>query len=308
MIQKLNLSGFSGGADLRGSVVALGSFDGMHAGHRAVIDRAVSSARGAGIASVVFTFAVPPSLSTGANASGLLTTLDEKLELLAEAGVDFAAVADFSDLSGMTAERFISEALRGDLRAEKVVCGYDFSFGSGRAGNAETLRAAFGPDAEFVPAVCTDGIPVSSSRIRSLLSAGKAGQAASLLGRPYSFEGKVFRGRGDGRRLGFPTVNLLPPEQKQRLEPGVYVSEISVGGSFLPAVSDVGFAPTVDKTGVYRCETHILSFDGRFDAASARVRFLEFLRPERVFDSESELISAVREDVRRAEAYFSGKL
>ena len=215
MIDGMRLIALSDRTPVRGAVVALGSFDGVHEGHRAVLARAADEARASGLIPAAFTFSVPPS--SGRDAEGvLLSTLDEKLALLREAGIGLVAVGNFDKLSGMKADEFVRIVLRDELCAVKTVCGYDFSFGAGREGTPVTLKDYFGDDAITLPCVSKSGVPVSSSRIRSLLSDGEVKAAAELLGRPYSVSGKVFRGRGDGRRIGFPTVNLSPDPSKVR--------------------------------------------------------------------------------------------
>ena len=307
MTDGMRLIALSDRSSARGAVVALGSFDGVHEGHRAVLARAAEEARASGLAAVAFTFSVPPSL--GPRADGvLLSTPEEKLALLRDAGIDAAALADFGKLSCMTAEEFVRVILLEELRALKTVCGYDFSFGAGRSGTPETLRDYFGEDAIILPCVSAAGIPVSSSKIRSLLSEGKVAAAAELLGRPYSVSGKIFRGRGDGTRIGFPTVNLAPDKSKVRLRPGVYVSEISAGGIWLPAVTDAGYAPSLDNSGVYRYETHILEGGAEFRAEETAIRFLEFIRPETKFGSEKELRAAIAADVAKAKLFFGTHL
>ncbi len=304
MTEGMRLIALSDRSSAQGTVVALGSFDGVHAGHRAVLAMAVEEARATGLAAVAFTFSAPPS--AGRDAEGvLLSTLDEKLALLRDSGIDAAAVADFEKMSGTTAEEFVRVVLREELGAMKTVCGYDFSFGSGRAGTPATLKEFFGDGAVTLPCVSQSGIPVSSRRIRSLLSEGKAASASELLGRPYSVSGKVFRGRGDGTRIGFPTVNLAPDKSKVRLKPGVYVSEILACGAWLPAITDAGYAPSLDASGVYRYETHILEGGAGFSAEETTVRFLEFIRPEKKFGSEDELRAAIEKDVSKARQFFS---
>ncbi len=294
---------FTGRRSEVGVCVALGGFDGVHIGHAAVLRRAVSLARESGKISVAFTFSSLPAAGDRLTGS-LLSTLEEKLELISALGIDAAAVADFREFSGMSSDDFLSNVLKGQLGATDTVCGLDFSFGKGRSGSYETLRSFFGDSATAVPCVSFGGIPVSSSRVRSLLSRGCAEEAAQLLGRPYSLMGKVFSGRGDGRRLGFPTVNFRPDPEKQVLLPGVYISEIKTGGVFLPAVTDCGYAPSLDSTGIYRCETHILSFDGVYPGETAEVRFREFLRPETRFPDTASLSAAIADDVNRSESYF----
>ncbi|MBO7375584.1 MAG: riboflavin biosynthesis protein RibF [Clostridia bacterium] len=303
MTPRPRLIDFTGRRSAVGVCVALGGFDGVHIGHTAVLRRAVALARESGKISVAFTFSAPPAAGNRLTGS-LLSTLEEKLKLISDVGIDAAAVADFRDFADMSSGDFISDVLKGQLGATDTVCGLDFSFGKGRSGSFETLRSSFGDSAAAVACVSSGGIPVSSSRIRSLLSRGCAEEAAVLLGRPYSLGGTVFAGRGDGRRIGFPTVNFRPDPEKQVLLPGVYISEIKTGDVFLPSVTDCGYAPSLDSTGIYRCETHILSFDGKYPDEIAEVRFREFLRPESRFPDTASLSAAIADDVKRAESYF----
>ena len=267
--------------------VAVGTFDGVHRGHLHVID----AARNAGLRTTVLTFDPHPRLVLGGRVE-LLATLERRLELLAEAGVEDVLVLEFDDaLAALPAEEFCERMLRG-IGAETVAAGETFRFGRGREGDLDLL-ARSGLDVRRVPLLEN----VSSSRVRELLHAGEIERAATLLGRPPEVEGIVVRGDGRGRGLGFPTANLDVPEGLLVPPDGVYAG--STAGR--RAAVSIGTNPHFD--GVERrVEAHLLDFDGDLYGQRLVVEIWGGIREQRRFDSLDDLVAAIGDDVERTRA------
>lgn len=264
--------------------VAVGTFDGVHRGHLRVID----AARSAGLRTAVVTFDPHPRAVLGGRVQ-LLATLERRLELLADAGVEDVLVLAFdTELASLSAEEFAEQMLRG-IGAEAISAGETFRFGRGREGDLDLLTR-LGFDVRRVP-LAED---VSSSRVRELLHAGEPERAATLLGRPPEVEGIVVRGDGRGHELGFPTANLDVPEGLLVPPDGVYA------GSALEhrAALSIGTNPHFD--GVERrVEAHLLDFDGDLYGERLVVETWSPLRGQRRFDSLDELVAAIGDDVER---------
>lgn len=286
-------------AELRGSVVALGNFDGFHLGHQAVVGRAVQRGAHERRPVVVATFDPHPVRFFKPDLPPFrLTSLDQREALFAHAGADAMLVFDFNAaLAATSAEDFV--ALLGDrIGAAGVVTGGDFTFGKGRAGNADVLRelgAARGIAAEAVHAVALDGEPVSSSRIRAALSEGDPGTATHLLSRPFAVQGVVERGDQRGRELGFPTANLALGDY-QRPKYGIYAVHVGLAdGSEHAGVASLGVRPTFDPPKEW-LETFIFDWDGDLYGQTIEVALHHYLRPEAKFESAEALVDAMRED------------
>jgi len=264
--------------------VAIGTFDGVHRGHLQVID----AARRAGLRTSVLTFDPHPRAVLGGGVE-LLATLERRLELLDDAGVEDVLVLRFDErLAALPADDFAERMLRG-IGAEAVAAGETFRFGRGREGDLDLL-ARLGFDVRRVPLV----EHVSSSRIRELVHAGEVERAARLLGRPPEVEGIVVRGDGRGRELGFPTANLEVPERLLVPPDGVYAG----WARDQRAAVSIGTNPHFD--GVERrVEAHLLDFDGDLYGERLVVEFWTPLREQRRFDSLEELVAAIRDDVER---------
>jgi riboflavin kinase/FMN adenylyltransferase len=262
--------------------VAVGTFDGVHRGHVRVID----AARKVGLRTSVVTFDPHPRAVLGGHVE-LLTTLERRLELFADAGVDDVLVLPFDEeLAALPAEDFAEQMLRG-IGAETIAAGETFRFGRRREGDLDLL-AGLGLEVRRVPLLEN----VSSSRVRELLHAGEPEQAATLLGRPPEVEGIVVRGDGRGRELGFPTANLDVPKELLVPPDGVYAGWVSDRR----AAISIGTNPHFD--GVERrVETHLLDFDGDLYEERLVVEIWSDIREQRRFDSLDELVAAIAEDV-----------
>ena len=285
---------------LRGSIVALGNFDGFHLGHQAVVSRAVARAFHERRPVVVATFDPHPVKFFKPDVPPFrLTSLDQRETLFAHAGADAMLVFEFNEeLRSTSAEDFVGKLLAGTIAAAGVVTGDDFGFGKGRAGNVELLRtlgAEFGIVAEAVAPVIIDGERVSSGRIREALKAGDTGTSTHLLTRDFAIEGVVQRGDARGRELGYPTANLnLGDYQRPRY--GIYAVRVTLeDGSEHPGVASLGVRPTFDPPQEL-LEAHLFDFDGDLYGQRIEVALHAFIRDERKFDSVDALVAEMRND------------
>ena len=283
--------------------LALGCFDGVHKGHAALFDALLS--RAGELVPAAWTFSDGAELVRKKN--GRIFPTEEKLRLIGELGVPYAFLYRFSGIADLSPEAFVSEILVGECGCALAVCGYDFTFGRGASGDAETLRrllAAYGARTLILPPVTDGEGPISSHRVRLLLREGRMEDAARLLGRPYFLSGTVEHGARLGRELGFPTINLSFPGDAVIPRHGVYVSLTELEGRRYRSVTNVGTRPTVSGSGV-TCETNLFDFCGSAYGKRARVELLSFLRGEERFSSEKELAAAVENDKKAAVAYFA---
>jgi len=296
--------------DIRIPVLALGTFDGVHAGHREVIGPVVARARALGGTGAVLTFEPHPLEVLRPSAdSVLLTTLDERLRLFDSLGVDLALVIEFDTaFSQMPAAAWLDEVLRGRLGAREIFAGSSYTFGHHREGTAARLvawGAAHGVAVHLVPAVLVGGEPVTSSRIRAALREGLVDEAARLLGRWYSLAGRVVPGEGRGRTLGIPTANLAVPPRKVVPARGVYATIVEVGGRRFGGATNVGMRPTFGGSGL-SVETFVLDFDGDLVGAELSLAFVRQIRPERAFPDAAALVRQIHDDVIRVRELLAG--
>jgi riboflavin kinase/FMN adenylyltransferase len=287
------------------AAVALGNFDGVHLGHRALAEATIRAARAAAGASVVLTFEPHPAvILSPAHAPRVLTSLERKAELLAELGIDRLVVKPFSrTLAAMSAETFVESVLKSSLDARVVVVGPRFRFGHKRSGTAADLERA-GLGVEVVPEVLVGGLPVSSTRVRDALTGGAVDIAQALLGQPFGSEGAVVAGDGRGRQIGIPTANLAATGELIPAD-GVYAGWgrlRSEGGGFAgawPAVINIGRRPTFSG-GERRVEAHLLEFSGDLYGRRLRLEYWHRLRDERRFSGVAELVRQIQADIARA--------
>jgi riboflavin kinase / FMN adenylyltransferase len=296
--------------DGRGSVVTVGTFDGVHRGHWAVLQEIGERARATGRRAVLVTFHPHPlRIVSPERAPALLTTPQEKKEILAESGLDWAVFLRFTlVLSRYSPRRFVEEILVGRLGVEELVIGYDHGFGRGRSGDPEVLRgigAELGFAVDVVPPVQTGERPVSSSGIRRAVSEGRLEAAAEDLGRPYSLRGVVVRGDGRGKGLGFPTANLRIESPEKLLPPeGIYAVRGALRRGTFPGALHLGPRPTFQGSPP-SIELHLLDFDGELYGEEVRVDFIKRLREVRPFESAEALVRQMREDVAEARRVLS---
>ena len=294
-------------AHLTDPVATIGNFDGLHRGHRTIVQRVLEGARDISGSSLLITFDPHPlTVLAPDRAPHMITTARQKLALFEGTGLDFILVLPFTvELAEVTAERFVSHHLSQEMGVREVYVGANFNFGHGREGNAAMLVeicTRLGIRAEQVPEVRYLGSPISSSRIRRAVRSGEVELACELLGRPFVLEGKVIRGDGRGASLGFPTANLDPANELIPQD-GVYVTRAVLDGEECPAVTNIGSRPTFEEAR-YAIETHLLDRPGDLYGRPVEIRFLARLRQELKFDSPQALVAQVRKDVERARAYF----
>lgn len=282
----------------------IGSFDGVHRGHQAVIRRLVDGAHQAGIPAVVITFFPHPSVVLrGTNGPFFLTTPEERAALLDELGVDVIVTLRFDrQMAALTAEEFM-RWLSAHLGLRRLFVGYDFALGRGREGNADRLRALgeqLGYTLELTEPYEIGGEPVSSSRIRALLNRGSVSEVGELLGRPYALNGEIVRGDGRGHGLGIPTANLSVWQERVIPAVGVYATWAMIDGVRHAAVTNIGVRPTFENEPVFaRIETHLLDFDRDLYGQKMQLEFIEYLRREQRFPSIQALLDQIHQDIAR---------
>ena len=302
-MQRLTLAG--GIPDeLKGSIVALGNFDGFHLGHQAVVSRAVARAFHERRPVIVATFDPHPVAFFKPDVPTFrLTTIDQREELFRHAGADAMLVFEFGPaLAAMDAEEFVAEVLGRQIGAAGVVTGDDFSFGKGRRGDVALLAkvgAEHGIGAEAVAQVELDGERISSGRIREALIDGDIGFATRMLSRDYAIEGVVQRGDARGRELGYPTANMSLSDY-QRPKYGIYAVRVTLeDGSEHPGVASLGVRPTFDPPQEL-LEAHLFDFDGDMYGQKIEVALHAYIREERKFDSIEALVAEMRNDEAQA--------
>jgi riboflavin kinase / FMN adenylyltransferase len=289
--------------DARPSAVALGTFDGVHLGHRAILGTALGRARAVGLDAVACTFDRHPMEILNPERAPLpITTVEERLALIGETGVDVVIVLAFTrELAAIEPEAFVKDVLLGRLRAREIVVGDSHRFGRAARGDARMLvdlSGRFGFQAHVVPPMAVDGAVVSSSEIRAALQRGDVSGAARSLGRPYGITGQVTSGAGRGRTLGFPTANI-DPDRPVLVARGVYRGLVTVDGGGHAAVVNVGVRPTFGETTL-AVEAHLLDFAGDLYGRRVRLDFLARLRDEMRFPSIEDLKAQVARDIAAA--------
>ena len=283
------------------TVVTVGTFDGMHRGHRDVVQRLVDRAAAAGLPSLLVTFDPHPlEIVNPAAAPPLLTVREEKIEILAETGLDYVAVVPFTrQLADYSAEEFVELVLRSRFRMRQLLIGYDHGFGRSRAGDVSVLRTLGqrdGFDVEVVDAVeAPDGHSISSTAIRRSVAGGDLDKAADSLGRLYSVGGIVVHGEQRGRQLGFPTLNLAPPPRKLLPPEGVYAARVQTPRGTFGAMVNLGPRPTFGDSTV-GIEAFLLDTTVDLYGSHVRLEFVARLRDTRRFPDAAALVEQIRRD------------
>lgn len=289
--------------------IALGYFDGVHLGHRAVLEKARQYAARHGLRFAVFTFAqVAGKAAAQQSPKGAsIYPADIKHSLLAEAGVETCYEPPFESFCSLAPQAFFTGMLLEAFRAKAVFCGEDFAFGAKRAGNTAVLRRLCkeaNVHLEVAPLLEWEGQPVSSSRIRQALEAGDMPLANAMLGALYQTDYPVLHGRNLGTTLGMPTINQVFPPGLQPPAFGVYVTQTLVDGQAWPSATGYGRRPTVDGVGEPTCETFIPGYSGDLYGKKVKVLFYEKIDDPQKFASAEELGEAVKAWARQAMAYF----
>lgn len=292
-----------------GAVIALGTFDGVHLGHQKVMQTALQKARAHQVKSMVITFAEHPlSVLFPDKEPPRLATVEQKERYISEVGIDALVILTVTrHLLDETPEEFCQQILE-YIHPSGIVVGSNFTYGKKAAGNTESLTAFMG--AHQVPVEVLRllerpgrAVPISSTVIRRLVQMGHMETVAALLGRPFEVVGKVVVGDKRGHLIGFPTANMLIPENMALPPDGVYVTEIGWNGTYYQAMTNIGSNPTF--TNQYRrIETHILSFDGNIYGQEVVLRFLKKLRPELKFADTEALVEQMKDDESKTINYF----
>ena len=296
---------------LKRSVVTVGSFDGLHLGHRAVVDRVKEIANVRSRTSVVVTFDPHPRcVISPETAPKLLTTLEEKVSPLERMGVCCLAVVPFTDhIRQLDPKTFVDRFLLEYLDAETIVLGYDHGFGKDRSGDLGTVRRLSGKrgfEVVSVPPTLVQGEPVSSTRVRKHVELGEMEEAAQLLGEAYPVAGRVVPGDGRGKRIGFPTANLAVEDGKMLPPNGVYSGRVSEKGKLgKSAVINLGTRPTFEGE-TKRFEAHLLDYNGDLYGKRLSISLVSKLRDERKFEGVEELTMQISEDIVEARRRLDG--
>lgn len=291
-----------GGAD--GSAVAMGYFDGIHLGHRAVIESAVRWAEEHGAAPALFTFSLPE----GSKMKGKrLISAEDKHALIEGLGVEHYICPQFEEIKALSPEQFVQGIVQ-SCRARALFCGENFTFGARAAGNPEVLQKLCGPlgvEVVVLPMAQFEEKPVSSTRIRTALEGGDIPAANAMLGAPYSIRFAVRHGKGLGHTLGVPTINQIYPAGYQLPRYGIYITRTNIGGRWYPSATGLGTRPTVnsDESDV-TCETFIPDFAGDLYGSDPVVEFCAYLSPCKKFDTLDELRACINAAAWRSKEYF----
>jgi len=294
--------------DARHSVIAVGTFDGLHVGHRKILQLVRDRAKANGQCATVVTFVPHPMrVLLPHRAPFLIQTLAQRIAGFEQMSLDAALVLRFDHaLSQVSAEEFIERILVGVLRAGAILVGANFRFGHRGAGDVRLLGEAGKRDGfavEIIPPVEVDGIIVSSTAIRGAIAGGNVAAAIPLLGRAFSLTGEIQSGAGRGRKILFPTLNL-GPEQELLPGLGVYITESLVNGKIYSSVTNVGTRPTFDGAGV-AVESHLFEFNETLTGGRMEVRFLRRIREERKFSGVEALRAQIALDIEFARSFFS---
>lgn len=280
-------------------VAALGFFDGVHRGHRAILNTAAKLAREQGMESIAVTFENQPRSYLRHQKPELIVPFARRCALLEQAGMKQVVALKFDRKMAETSPEEFAAMLREQYRVKAVVCGENYRFGKKAAGTPETLRE-LGFDTHVVPPVIHGRKIISSTRIRECIREGRMANACGLLGKPFQMEGTVTHGFQTGRKLGYPTVNLTPDPQIVLPMRGVYVTTVVLGRGMYRAVTNVGSRPTFTDADTVSVESYLLDYSGDLYDKTVQVRFLKYLRPEKRFESADALREQIERDVQLA--------
>lgn len=278
----------------KNTAIALGFFDGVHLAHRDLLKKTKAIAEKENLVFAVFTF---PSEDNFKGEEKLYST-EEKLSLMEDIGVDAVIWADFKSVSRIPAEKFVKSSLIGDMHCQAAVAGYDFRFGKDALGNADLLASLFlsqGAKCLIEEEQKIGNEKISTTKIKSLLREGNAEDARRFLGVPYFIKTKVTHGLGLGNKLGFPTVNSNFASFTPPLKKGVYRTAVDISGKLYSGITNVGICPTFGKRELH-AETFIIDYSGDLYGTDIRIFFLGYIRDEKQFNSENELILQIKVD------------
>jgi len=281
--------------------VTIGNFDGVHRGHTPILKKIAKEAHAAGRKAIVITFDPHPKYILHADIRPfyLITTLEEKINLIEQMGIDAVVVIPFSlDFAKITPEEFILQILWEKLQIQKIFIGYDYRFGQGKRGNEALLRTfgeKLGFEVAVIPAVMQGNDTISSTRLRFAILDGDVKTAALLLGRPYNVSGIVSPGKKRGKDLGFPTANIKPDKELIPAR-GVYAAKVYLGASQYRAVLSIGYNPTFSDEE-FSVEVHLFDFSGNIYGKKLNILFIDRIRDEVKFDGPQKLIEQIKRDI-----------
>ncbi|TCO79896.1 bifunctional riboflavin kinase/FAD synthetase [Marinisporobacter balticus] len=289
--------------------IALGSFDGVHMGHQALIVNLVENCKRKGLRSIVYTFKNHPrKLTSVSGAPKKIISDKKKFEILAQLGVDYTVYIAFDDYQrNLAPENFIKEVLKDKLKMSYGIVGFDYHFGYKAKGDTtrlNDLKDKYGYDLMVVKAIKIQEEVVSSTKIREFIKDGNMGKVNLFLGRNYSITGEVVRGNGFGKEFGFPTANISVSEAYILPSIGVYITKTIVDNKCYYSVTNVGYNPTIGNTSI-RIETHILDFNEELYGKEIEVIFFQKSRDESKFETIHELIDQIHKDIERVKKFFS---
>ena len=294
----------------RPSAAAIGKFDGIHRGHQSLL-RHVLEQKEKGLQAVVFTFDPSPAVLFSGVSLPELTTKREKRKIFEQLGIDVLIEFPLNHTTAaMPAEEFIGQVLAGQMKTAYIAAGRDLSFGKEGKGDTKLLKKMAGQcgyRTDIIEKVCLDGVEISSSYVREVVKAGDMEKAERLIGEAYSVRGVVAHGKKLGRRLGMPTVNLLPEKEKLLPPYGVYFSEVSLGERVFKGITNIGCKPTVNDEKQAGVETYLYDFAQDIYGREITVRLFSFHRPEKKFASVEELKRQMAADIARGRYYDHGQ-
>jgi riboflavin kinase/FMN adenylyltransferase len=295
---------------LRNPIVTLGTYDGVHIGHRSILKKLINKAKDTGKDSMLITFDPHPRIALGLGEISLLSTLDEKIELLSETGLDYLLILPFTkEFSNQRARDFISNVLIDQLNISEIILGYDHKFGHNREGDVQLLAEVLTKTNRFVteiPAQDVDEIIVSSTKIRAALIQGEVERANRLLGYNYQIKGKVVAGNQLGRTIGFPTANIEPTNPSKLIPgDGVYAVKFWVKDSTHMGMMNIGVRPTVSNSQHRVIEVHLFDFNADIYGESVRITVCNHIRGEQVFSGLEALTEQLKKDEVDSRRYFA---
>lgn len=283
-------------------VITIGTFDGVHQGHYAILEKVRQHAKRIGGESILLTFEPHPrKLIFPGQPIRILTPLDKKIELVSNAGIRHVVVVPFTkDFACLSAREYVTDFLVSLFHPAAIVIGYDHHFGNDRKGNIDLLKELqgdYGFEVVEIPAQLIEDATVSSTKIRNAITAGHVGEASSMLGRHYTLAGRVVKGAQIGRTIGYPTANIVPHDAEQIVPcNGVYAVNVVHEGKTYPAMLNIGYRPTVSQDVVLHIEAHLFDFSGNLYDADVEIAFVQRLRDEQKFGSLEELKAQLRKD------------
>ncbi len=288
--------------------IALGNFDGVHNGHRALIEHCIKHSKANNLKSCIYTFDEHTTHFLG-NEKKLITTTDERIEIFRTLGCDKVLLDDFMSIKEMTPEEFCNNVIISRLNAKAVICGENYKFGKGGKGDIALLTELLSQkDIKIIvqPSVIFNGGILSSTLVREYITDGKMELTSKLLSRPYSITAEIIHGKKLGRRLGFPTLNMSVPSCKVMPAYGVYASITLLDGKLRIGITNIGKRPTVDpdSSSEVTCETHLIDYSGDDYGKTATVFLLKFLRKETRFNDICELKEGISADCDNARRYL----